>query len=117
MIGLALQLIAIAIFAPVLLWVFYVAVMRLKMVRDAGQLTGWTMVLGYIVLAVGLVLDLVVNLITASVIFRERPREWTVSARLTRLSAAVDDPKRQALAVRIRTMLLDNIDPAGIHTG
>lgn len=53
--------------------------------------------------------------VVASVIFLERPKEWTVSARLTRHSEGRGWRKRVAIA--IRTALLDNIDPNGVHRG
>ena len=68
------------------LWVHYVAVMRLMQVRDAGQLTTAMKAIGYPVLVVGLLLDLIVNTAVATLIFVELPKEWTVSARLTRHS-------------------------------
>ncbi|MDO9357856.1 MAG: hypothetical protein Q7T70_02540 [Polaromonas sp.] len=101
-----------------LLWVFYAAVMRLKMVRDAGGLDGrpWIMAFGYSTLAVGLVLDFFVNVVVGTIVFRELPREWTLSGRLWRLSNDLDS-WRQRWALAIRVALLDEIDPAGIHRG
>ena len=65
--ALALWLVA----APWLLWVFYAAVMRLKQVRDAGGLSRAQKVFGYLTLFVGLVLDAIVNLVIASVVFTD----------------------------------------------
>lgn len=48
-------------------------------------------------------------------IFLEPQKEWTVSARLTRHSKSTG--WRQRVAVAIRTALLDNIDPNGVHHG
>lgn len=98
-----------------LLWVHYVAVMRLMQVRDAGQLTAAMKAIGYPALVVGLLLDLIVNTFVATLIFVELPREFTVSARLTRHSESTG--WRQRVAVAIRTALLDNIDPNGVHRG
>jgi hypothetical protein len=98
------------------LWIIYVAVMRLKMVRDAGKLTAVTKPLAYATLAAGLVLDLLVNAVIGSILFRELPKEWTLSARLTRHSNALVGWRR-GRAIKLRTALLDNIDPAGVHTG
>lgn len=98
-----------------LLWVHYVAVMRLMQVRDAGHLTIAMKAIGYPALVVGLLLDLIVNTTVASVIFLERPKEWTVSARLTRHSEG--GGWRQRVAVAVRAGLLDNIDPDGVHRG
>ena len=98
-----------------LLWVHYVAVMRLMQVRDAGHLTAAMKAIGYPALFVGLLLDLIVNTVVATLIFIELPREWTVSARLTRHSESTG--WRQRVAVAIRSALLDNIDPNGVHRG
>lgn len=99
-----------------LLWVFYVCVMRLKMLRDAGTLTAGQKVLGYPTLLVGLLLDLAVNLVVASALFVELPREWTVSARLWRHSND-DGGWRKRLALWLRVQLLDTADPNGVHRG
>lgn len=99
-----------------LLWVFYVAVMRLKMVRDAGQLTLGMKVFGYPALLVGYTLDLAVNVVLASLVFAERPREWTLSERLWRLSIGPEG-WRQQRALWWRREFLDAIDPSGIHRG
>ena len=105
----------IALLCVYLLWVHYVAVMRLMQVRDAGQLTAAMKAIGYPALFVGLLLDLIVNTFVATLIFIELPREWTVSARLTRHSESTG--WRQRVAIAIRTALLDNIDPNGVHRG
>ncbi|MCL2345560.1 MAG: hypothetical protein FWC58_06875 [Desulfobulbus sp.] len=102
--------------APWLLWIFYTAAMRLKMVRDAGLLTPAMKVFGYPSLAFGLALDLFVNVIVGSALFLEPPREWTLSGRLWRLSNGAAG-WRQKLALAIRSALLDAIDPKGVHKG
>ena len=106
----------ITIAAIYLLWVHYVAAMRLMQVRDADQLTWAMKCIGYPAVAFGLFLDLVVNTFVATVIFFELPKEFTVSARLTRHSEE-GEGWRKKLAIGIRTALLDNIDPKGIHRG
>ncbi len=99
-----------------LLWVFYVAVMRLQMVRDAKKLTATATVLAYFTLFVGLFLDLVVNVVVMSIVLLERPREWTVSRRLYRHSSDADG-WRMRVCLWLRVNLLDEIDPDGIHKG
>ena len=106
---------AIIISCVYLLWVHYVAVMRLMQVRDAGHLTTAMKAIGYPALVVGLLLDLIVNTVVATLIFLEMPKEWTVSARLTRHSESTG--WRQRVAIAIRSALLDNIDPNGVHRG
>lgn len=103
--------------SPWLLWVFYAAIMRLKQVRDAGGLTVAMKVFGYPALAAGLVLDAFVNLVIGSAVFQERPREWTLSGRLWRLSNDPTAGWRQRWALALRVALLDAIDPSGTHQG
>ncbi len=98
------------------LWLHFVACMRLKMVRDAGLLTTPMKVFGYPVLAMGLVIDFFVNVCIGTVLFLELPREYTLSGRLWRLSNG-SPSWRQRLALAIRSGLLDAIDPTGVHRG
>ena len=60
-----------------------------------------------------MLLDLIVDTPVASAIVLEPPKEFTVSARLTRHSESTG--WRQRVAIAIRTALLDNIDPNGVH--
>ena len=98
------------------LWVIYVAMMRLKQVRDAGKLTVAMKVLGYPVLVLGLFIDFMLNAIPGSIFFFEWPREYTLSARLWRHSQE-STGYRQRLAEVVRVNLLDAIDPMGVHRG
>lgn len=98
-----------------LLWVFFVAVMHLKELRDAGTLTTAQKVFGYPALVIGLVLDFLVNVVVASILFLELPDEWLVSGRLWRLSQG--GGWRAKLATAIRSQLLDSADPSGVHKG
>lgn len=102
--------------APWVLWTIYASVMRLKQVREAGQLTTAMKVFGYPTLFVGLVLDFLVNVFIGSPLFLELPRELTLSSRLWRLSTT-GSGYRQRVALWLRVNLLDAIDPAGIHRG
>lgn len=96
------------------LWVFYLAVMNLKRVKDAGKLGKVALVLGTPVLVVGLVLDLLVNVLVMTVLLLEIPQETTVTARLKR-------HKRESTGWRLRVTnwfaseLLDHFDPSGTH--
>ena len=107
----------LAILSPWLLWIMYVAVMRLKQVRAAGQLTLAMKVFGYPALALGLLLDLFVNVVVASAVLAEVPRELTLSSRLWRLSNDDSAGWRQKVALAVRVGLLDAIDPSGVHSG
>ena len=69
-----------------LLWVFFLAVMALKVARDAGVLVkgGDAYYIGMSVLFAGWIIDFLVNVFVASIIFLEPPFEMTVTARVTR---------------------------------
>lgn len=96
------------------LWVFYLAVMNLKRVKDMGKLGKVALVLGTPILIVGLVLDLLANVLVFSVLLLEIPQETTVTARLKR-------HKRESTGWRLRVTnwfaseLLDSFDPSGVH--
>ena len=105
----------IALLCVYLLWVHFVAIMHLKLMREDGLLTPAQKVLGYTALAIGLVLDLFAQILI-SVVFRELPREWTASGRLWCLSNGPHG-RRKRLALRLRSALLDSADTKGIHRG
>lgn len=73
---------------------------------DGEQRSVIAIIGGYPARVVGLLLDL---------LFLEHPKKWTASARLTRHSESTG--WRQRVAIAIRTALLDNIDPNGVHRG
>ena len=98
-----------------LLWVHFVAIMHLMHMRDDGLLTREQRVIGYTALAVGLVLDVALQ-VALTAVFLELPREWTVSGRLWRLSNGRPG-WRQRLALRLRVGFLDSADPSGTHRG
>ena len=101
------------------LWVYFVAVMRLVMLRQSKTLTPAMRFLGVITLIVGGWLDVLVNATVITLLFLELPRwkEWTVSARVWRLSNDESEGWRYRLAKRFRKHILDNADPRGYHTG
>lgn len=111
-----LWLALVGIVAARQLWLYFTAVMRLQQVRDAGALTRAQTVVAYTVLIEGLVIDVLFHLIFGTLIFLELParNEWTLSARLWRLSNGPPS-WRQRLALKIRKGLLDSIDPSGVH--
>ena len=95
------------------LWVFYLAVMALKRSRDEGRLTGAPYVLAWPVLIVGYVLDFYVTVIPGTIVFLDRPREGTFTARLKRY-AKQPGTWRFTLTVWFAS-LLDRFDPDGYH--
>jgi uncharacterized membrane protein YhaH (DUF805 family) len=95
------------------LFVFYAAVMNIKRVRDQGKLSWFGKVLGYPTLLVGLVLDLIVNVLVMTVLLLELPQELTVTSRLKR-------HKRDGSGWRLSVVLffepvLNPLDPSGVH--
>jgi uncharacterized membrane protein YhaH (DUF805 family) len=93
------------------LWVVYLAVMNLKRVRDAGNLSRAALVLGVPVLIAGLLVDLFCNVLL-SVILLELPRETTVTARLKRHNQGTG--WRKTVAGWFEP-ILDPFDPSGNH--
>lgn len=100
------------------LWLYFVAAMRLREMRDAKLLTKSQRVMGSILLAEGLFLDLLVHWLIGTVVFLEFParKEYTLSRRLWRLSNGPEG-WRKRWATAIRHELLDTADPEGIHRG
>lgn len=96
------------------LWVFFLAVMCLQGARDAKKLTPWNTRIGYSVLFVGWVLDFIVQVTVAVLLFAELPRELTVSGRVKRLIGG-DDGWRKAVAIWLRDHFLKPFDPTGRH--
>lgn len=108
-----LPLLAFALGAWVL-WVFFLAVMCLQGARDAKKLTPWNTRIGYSVLVVGWVIDFLVQVTLAALLFWELPRELTVSGRVKRL---IDGGNgwRRAVAIWLRDHFLKPFDPTGRH--
>jgi hypothetical protein len=94
------------------LFVIYVRVMEMKRHRD--QLRGRSRVAAYLYVAYGYARDVWFNLTTASRIFRDPPRELTVTARLKRYRKT-GTKEQQALAEFLCDQVLDQADPDGDH--
>ena len=105
---------AVSIGALYALWVFYLAVMHLKRARDHGMLSRPALYLGYPVLLVGYALDVFVQLVPATVIFLDLPRDWTLTGRLKRYIAGPEG-WRERVAVWMCANLLNTFDPDGRH--
>jgi len=104
-------------FACKQLFLYFVAAMRLQEVRDAQALTKAQRIVGSVLVCEGLLLDLLVHYTIGTIVFLELParKEYTLSRRLWRLSNGAEG-WRKRLALRIRTQLLDSIDPRGVHS-
>lgn len=96
------------------LWIFYVAVMHLKRCRDNGTLSRPALYLGYPVLLVGYLLDVFVQIVPASILFLDLPREFTLTDRLRRYIAGPEG-WRETVAVWMCAHLLNTFDPDGRH--
>ncbi|MDE2000563.1 MAG: hypothetical protein KGI52_16730 [Burkholderiales bacterium] len=103
----------LAIGAVYTLWVLYLASMNLIRARDAGLLPRPAYVLGLPIVGAGVLLDALVNLTVCTLLFAELPREWLVTARVTRLERGTG--WRQVVASWVCHNLLDNFDPSGKH--
>jgi len=100
----------IAVYA---LWVFYLAVMNLRRAKEAGKLSKMVLVIALPVLVTAYVIDVLVNVSLATILFVDLPREWTFSHRLERYSTG--DDWRAAVALWIAVHMLDPFDPSGSH--
>lgn len=63
-------------------WLFYLAAMSLIPIKD--QLTGFVKFNGYILISIGVTLDISVNLIIGTLLFLELPKELVFTKRLQR---------------------------------
>lgn len=100
--------------AAYLLWGLYLAVMPLMRARNNNALTVPAKILGYPILAVGYLIDFLVNMSVATVLFLELPKEWVVTARLIRYING-SEGFRYKIATWICSNLLDPFDPTGCH--
>lgn len=108
-----LAYVVMAVAACYALWIFYIAVMGIKRVRDGGGLSPWALRFGYPVLFIGLLLDILVNWFVVTLLLLEWPRETTVTARLKRHNRE-STGWRKALVLFFEP-LLDPFDPSGDH--
>jgi hypothetical protein len=111
--GAAVRAALFVLAAVYVLWVFYLAAMNLRRARQAGRLTGTALAFALPVLLLAVAVDVAVNLTLATVVFFDRPREWTVSDRLSRYLPAND--WRANVAMWVACHLLDPFDPSGSH--
>lgn len=96
------------------LWILFLAVMNLGQAKAEGKLCGFALYAGYTVLAVGLLVDLIVQVLVASLLWLELPRELTVSERVARLCKH-GSGWRLRLALWFRHTLLAPFDRSGGH--
>ena len=96
------------------LWLFYLAVMNLYRAKKAKTISWPALMLGYPILIIGALLDLLVNVLIMSLVFLEPPRELLVTQRLARHIKTAKG-WRAKLAYLICHHLLNAFDPSGDH--
>lgn len=102
----------VAFLCTYILWIFYLAVMNLSQAKNKGTLSKVAKFFGTPVLFIGLLVDLLCNILL-SVVFLDIPRELTVTARLKRYSKG--SGWRKSAALRLADDMLDDFDPSGKH--
>jgi hypothetical protein len=96
-----------------IMWVFYLAVMNLKRVRDEKKLTPLVTAVASPLIASAIALDVLLNVIVLTVVFMEIPKEYTISQRLRRYN---NTEKGYRLKVaKFMEQFLDPFDPSGEH--
>lgn len=94
-------------------YVFYLACMSLVRGYKAGTLTLASKVMGYPIIAAGLVIDVFMNVFVFSWLFFEWPKEWLVTQRLKR---HIGQPTMRAkIACFICDKILSPFDATGNH--
>ena len=94
-----------------LTWVVYLATMNL--VRNRESMTGLPLMTGWAVFCFGVALSTTMNWLVFTFLLLEFPREFTLSARLSRHLKAGGWRGRQAAL--IAEAWLDRFDPSGKH--
>lgn len=110
-----LTLLGSALLIAWLAWLGYVLVMGFYRAHLTGRLVGLPRLLALPVVALGLLLDVVLNATAATLFFADPPREWLLTQRLIRYKAQPSGGWRYGLAAAICEGLLDVFDPTGDH--
>lgn len=95
------------------LWIYYLAVMNLKRVKNLGLLHGYAKIFGAGALIIGYLLDAYLNIVLFTILSGRLPRELTVSERLKKYNRETGTWGKK-LAVWFEP-LLDPYDPSGDH--
>lgn len=88
--------------------------MNLIRAKESGKLSRPALILGYPILIVGYILDILMNATFVSLLVMDLPRELTVSSHLCRLSRDGNRWQR-TVSTFICEQLLDAFDPSGKH--
>lgn len=92
-------------------WGMYLAVMNLMAARKTMPLV--TKLFAYPLAAIGIIMDVLINIIVGTILFLELPKTWLLTARLQ--SHLDDTGWRGSIAVWICANLLDPFDARGYH--
>lgn len=107
-------MIALYIYLSILaFYTLYLAIMALYRGYLAKTLSLESKILGYPILAIGLIVDVLMNVTLFSLIFLELPSEWLVTDRLKKHIKRWT--WRGRLARRICRTILSPFDPTGDH--
>lgn len=97
-------------------WLFYLAIMAIS--PHKSNLHPVAKAHAYVLLAVALALDVVLNVVVGTVLFLDPPRELLMTDRLKRyLAREAPQSWRRAIAAWVCKHLLDQFDPDGNHCG
>lgn len=102
------------VFGFYFLWVHFLAVMKLQDVLLRGELKGQPYLVGRAVLTVGLLADLIWQILPATFQYLDWPRELTVSGRIKRL-CNTGTGWRKEKAEKFRDTWLKPYDSTGGH--
>ena len=104
-------------------WVHFAAIMRMRALRDAGEIDkgrDWVLwAAGAVMTFIGLTLDVLLNIIFGTVVMWELPREWLTTSRLIRWNKSRSTSwwtrNVRKPMVALGKTLLDKVDTDGLH--
>lgn len=96
------------------LWMLYVFTMGLYRLKLKNELKGINLIMGWPIVILGFVVDIIVNIVAGSLIFLDPPKELLMTSRLKRY-VDKDMGWRNKLASSICINMLDIFDPKGKH--
>ena len=112
----ALKIVGASVVVLYLLWVHFLAVMKLRDIRDDGKLVGPLKSAGYTLLGIGYLLDFVGNLAFSIVMLNPHGvLHRTVSEHTKRLALDEPDSWRGKFSIRLRKIFLAPADKSGEH--
>lgn len=103
-----------AFLSVTVLWIFFLAVMSLDKANAEGKLTTLCKPFAYVILFLGLLIDLFCQIFIFTFLMLDIPRELTVSERLTRYKDH-DNGWRNKFAIWFAKHFLDPFDRRGKH--